>query len=87
MPDNNDVHRLEYNGKEIIILGTAHVSQKSVDLVRDTIEEEKPDTVCVELCDSRFQALTQKQKWQDTDLLKVIKEKKATLLLAQFMLA
>ncbi|MGD9162737.1 MAG: TraB/GumN family protein [Desulfobacteraceae bacterium] len=87
MPDNNDVHRLEYNGKEIIILGTAHVSQKSVDLVRDTIEAEKPDTVCVELCDSRFQALTQKQKWQDTDLLKVIKEKKATLLLANFMLS
>lgn len=85
--DQNDVHRLEYNGKEIIILGTAHVSQKSVDLVRDTIEEEKPDTVCVELCDSRFQALTQKQKWQDTNLLKVIKEKKAPLLLAQFLLA
>ena len=87
MLDNNDVHRLEYDGKQIIILGTAHVSQKSVDLVRDAIEEEKPDTVCVELCDSRFEALTQKQKWQDTDLLKVIKEKKAALLLAQFMLA
>lgn len=85
--DNNDVHRLEYDGKEIIILGTAHVSQKSVDLVREVIEEEKPDTVCIELCDSRFQALTQKQKWQDTDLLKVIKEKKAPLLLANFMLA
>jgi pheromone shutdown-related protein TraB len=87
MIDNNDVNRLEYNGREIIILGTAHVSQKSVDLVRDIIEEEKPDTVCVELCDSRFQALTQKQKWEDTDLIKVLKEKKATLLLAQFMLA
>ena len=87
MLDNNDVHRLEYDGKEIIILGTAHVSQKSVDLVRDIIDEEKPDTVCIELCESRFKALTQKQEWQDTDLLKVLKEKKASLLLAQFMLA
>lgn len=87
MIDNNDVHRLESDGKEIIILGTAHVSQKSVDLVREVIEEEKPDTVCIELCDSRLQALTQKQKWEDTDLLKVIKDKKASLLLAQFMLA
>ena len=87
MIDDNDVHRLLYDGKEITVLGTAHVSQKSVDLVRDIIEEEKPDTVCIELCDSRFQALTQKQKWQDTDLLKVIKEKKAPLLLANFMLA
>ena len=87
MLDNNDIHRIEYDGKEVIILGTAHVSQKSVDLVRETIKEEKPDTVCIELCDSRFQALTQKQKWQDTDLLKVLKEKKAPLLLANFMLA
>lgn len=87
MIENNDVHRLTYNGKNITILGTAHVSQKSVDLVRDIIEEEKPDTVCIELCDSRFQAMTQKQKWQDTDLSKIIKEKKATLLLANFMLA
>ena len=87
MIDNDDIHRLKYGEKEIIILGTAHVSQKSVDLVKDVIAEEKPDTVCIELCDSRFQALTQKQKWQDTDLLKVLKEKKASLLLAQFMLA
>jgi len=88
MTDNNsDVHRLSYNGKEIIIIGTAHVSQRSVDLVREEIEALKPDTVCIELCDSRFQAMTQKQKWQDTDLYKIIKEKKATLLLANFMLA
>ncbi|MBN1907152.1 MAG: TraB/GumN family protein [Deltaproteobacteria bacterium] len=87
MIENNDVHRLSYNGKEIIIIGTAHVSQKSADLVREVIEDEKPDTVCIELCDSRFQAMTQKQKWQDTDLYKIIKEKKATLLLANFMLA
>ncbi len=87
MTDNSDVHRLSYNGKEIIIIGTAHVSQKSADLVREVIEAEKPDTVCIELCDSRFQAMTQKQKWQDTDLYKIIKEKKATLLLANFMLA
>lgn len=87
MLDSNDIHRLEYGEKEIILLGTAHVSQKSVDLVKEVIAEEKPDTVCVELCKSRFQALTKKQQWQDTDLLKVIKEKKSVFLLANFMLA
>ncbi len=46
-----------------------------------------PDTVCVELCDSRYQALTQKQKWQDTDIIKVIREKKAVFLLANLMLS
>jgi len=87
MLENNDIHRLKYEEKEIILLGTAHVSQKSVDLVREVIEEENPDTVCVELCKSRYQALTKKQQWQDTDLLKVIKEKKAPLLLVNFMMS
>ncbi|MFC1494667.1 TraB/GumN family protein [Thermodesulfobacteriota bacterium] len=87
MVENDDVHRLEYDEKKIILLGTAHVSHKSVDLVKEVIAEEKPDTVCVELCESRYQALTKKQQWQDTDLLKVIKEKKAAFLLANFMLA
>lgn len=87
MIENSDIHRLDYGDKEVILLGTAHVSQKSVDLVKEVIDEEKPDTVCVELCESRYQALTKKQQWQDTDLMKVIKEKKAAFLLANFMLA
>jgi pheromone shutdown-related protein TraB len=41
----------------------------------------------VELCQSRYQSLTQKKLWQDTNLIKVIKEKKAFLLLANLMLA
>lgn len=87
MTEEKNVHRLKYGEKDITLIGTAHVSRKSADLVKEIIEEEKPNTVCVELCDSRYQALTQKQKWQDTDLIKVIKEKKALFLLANFMLA
>jgi pheromone shutdown-related protein TraB len=87
MTEEKNVHRLKYGEKDITLIGTAHVSRKSADLVKEIIEEEKPDTVCVELCESRYQALTQKQKWQDTDLIKVIKEKKALFLLANFMLA
>lgn len=86
--NNNDpVHRLSYGDKEIILVGTAHVSQQSVDLVKATIEEEKPDTVCVELCAGRFQTLRQKESWQQMDIIKVIKEKKAFLLLFNLILA
>ena len=53
----------------------------------ERIEAEKPDTVCVELCQSRYDSLTQKKKWENTDLLKVIKEKKAFLLLSNLLLA
>ena len=73
--------------KEIILVGTAHVSRESADLVERVIEEEKPDTVAVELCQSRYQAMTEENKWQETDLIKVIKEKKAFLLLSNLMLA
>ena len=87
MTDNINIHRLSFEEKEVALVGTAHVSQESADLVEQVIEEEKPDTVCIELCQSRYQAITQKGKWQDTDLLKVIKEKKAFLLLSNLMLA
>jgi pheromone shutdown-related protein TraB len=85
--NNEMVHHLTANGKEIIVVGTAHVSKESVDLVRDVIDEVKPDTVCVELCESRAQAIRHKDRWQEMDIVKVIKEKKAFLLLSNLMLA
>jgi len=87
MANNDNTHRLTFEDKEVILIGTAHVSRESAELVSKVIEEENPDTVCVELCQSRYQAITQKNKWQDTDLIKVIKEKKAFLLLSNLMLA
>lgn len=87
MTDNDNKHRLIYKDRAITLVGTAHVSAESSRLVAEVIEDEKPDTVCIELCESRYKSLTQKTQWQDTDLIKVIKEKKAFLLLSNFMLA
>jgi len=81
------IHHLEYKDKQITLLGTAHVSQESVALVSETIAAEKPDTVCVELCDSRYQSIRQKDRWQNMDIIKVIKEKKSFLLLSNLLLA
>ncbi len=85
--NTNNIHHINFNDKEIILLGTAHVSKESAQLVADVIEKEKPDTVCVELCESRYQSIRQKDKWQDTDIIKVIKEKKSFLLLSNLLLA
>ncbi|MBW1694362.1 MAG: TraB/GumN family protein, partial [Deltaproteobacteria bacterium] len=82
----NNLHRLDYNGKDIILLGTAHVSKESVRQVKEVIEAEKPDTVCVELCESRYMSIRQKDKWQNTDIVKVIKDKKSFLLLSNLLL-
>ena len=81
------IHRLSFEDKEVLLIGTAHVSQQSVDLVKEIIETEKPDTVCVELCPSRYQTISQKDRWQNMDIIKVIKEKKSFLLLSNLMLA
>lgn len=87
MTNTDNTDRLTVEDKEIVLIGTAHVSKESADLVDQVIEEEKPDTVCVELCESRYKSITQKNRWQNTDLFKVIKEKKAFLLLLNLMLA
>jgi pheromone shutdown-related protein TraB len=80
-------HSLTLTDKEVTLIGTAHVSRQSADLVSRVIEEQKPDTVCVELCRSRYESMTQKDRWRNTDLVKVIKEKKTFLLLSNLMLA
>ena len=80
-------YSLTYQNKEIILIGTAHVSRESAESVEQLIKEARPDTVSVELCQSRYQSITQKRQWQDSDLLKVIREKKAFLLLLNLMLA
>ena len=85
--NRKNVEILKYDGKTFILIGTAHVSRESAQQVADIIKEEKPDTVCVELCQSRYETLTKKKQWEETDLLKVIKEKKAFLLLFNFILS
>ncbi|MEK6194325.1 MAG: TraB domain-containing protein, partial [Deltaproteobacteria bacterium] len=84
--NNNDmIHRLEHEGKQILLIGTAHVSRESTELVKETIQAEKPDTVSVELCDSRYQSIRQKDKWRDMNIIKVIREKKTFLLLSNLL--
>lgn len=84
---SDTLHYLEYGDKKVILVGTAHVSRESAQEVQDAIQQEKPDTVCVELCPSRYQSIRQKERWQQTDIVKVIKEKKTFLLLSNLLLA
>lgn len=75
------------NGKDIYLVGTAHVSRESVEDVRTTIDEIQPDSVCVELCEARYKAMANQDNWRRMDIFKVIKEKKTLFVLAQLMLA
>ena len=81
------IDKISCNGKEILLIGTAHVSKQSARLVEDTIHEQTPDTVCVELCATRLASLRDADKWRNMDIVKVIKEKKALLLFMNLLLA
>lgn len=82
-----DVHVVEQGDKIIILVGTAHISQESVVLVKKVIEQETPDYVCLELDDKRYQALTQKKRWEALDLKTIIKNKQLSTLLVSLLMA
>lgn len=83
----SDVVELSIKGKKYLLIGTAHISKESADLVRKVIEDEKPDVVCVELDEKRYQSLNNKKKWQELDLKSVIKEKQLSTLLINILLS
>lgn len=82
-----NITRLNVEGKELILIGTAHISKHSVEQVKEVIQEEKPDTVCVELDEQRYNAVMNDSQWKDMDIFKVIKDKKATLLLMNLLIS
>ena len=77
----DNITRINLDGKELILIGTAHVSKQSADQVKEVIDRERPDSVCIELDEQRYQSIMEGSKWKETDIFKVIKEKKASLLL------
>jgi pheromone shutdown-related protein TraB len=82
-----DVYLLPKDDKQYIIIGTAHISRQSADLVKQVIEAEKPDVVCVELDEKRFKALAEKNRWENLDLKTIIREKQLSTLMINLVLA
>lgn len=88
--DNNmnrdNVTKIIYEDKELILVGTAHVSKESAELVKQVINEENPDSVCVELDEQRYESMQNPKNWENTDIVKVVKEKKVGFLIANLIL-
>ena len=74
------------DGVHYVMLGTAHVSRASVDAVIQMADSAEYDAIAVELCPARHQALTKQQQWKDMDLYRIIREKKAGLVMANLAL-
>lgn len=83
-----NVHHIEFSdGRELYLVGTAHVSRQSVDLVEEIIKEVEPDTVCVELDDQRYKSIMKAQSYEDMDIIKIIREKQLFFFIGQFIMA
>ncbi|MFH1197578.1 MAG: TraB/GumN family protein [bacterium] len=84
---SSDVNKIKIEDKEYIIIGTAHISKKSAELVHDIILKEEPDAVCIELDNQRFAALSEQHRWDAMDLKEIIKKKQLTTLFINILLA
>lgn len=82
-----NVDRIQLGERTFYLVGTAHVSEASAELAEAVIRETKPESVAVELCDSRYNSLKDPNRWREMNLVTVIRDGKAYLLMAQLMLA
>ncbi len=85
MEDN--VTRLRYQDKEILLIATAHVSKESAELVKTVIDSERPDSVCIELDEKRYQRLKDPKAWENTDVVEVIKSKRVGFMMINLALS
>jgi len=87
MEFSDNVTVLERDDKTYYLVGTAHVSKKSVEEVKQVIEAVQPDTVCVELCETRYKTLIDEGQWKKLNIIEVLKQGKALMLLASLALS
>ena len=83
----SDVSVLTVQDKEVILVGTAHISQESVELVKLVIEQEHPDGVCVELDAKRYEAISHPNRWESLDLKEIIRKQQLSTLMVNLVLA
>jgi pheromone shutdown-related protein TraB len=82
-----DVHALDVDGRDFVVVGTAHISRESAALVREVIERERPDAVCIELDRQRYDALANPKRWDELDVKQLIRQRQLAALIANLMLA
>ncbi|MEE4295643.1 MAG: TraB/GumN family protein [Wenzhouxiangella sp.] len=80
------VRHVQRDGVDYALLGTAHVSRTSAEAVERLIDSGHYDAVAIELCPSRFQAITDQDSWRKLNLFAVLREGKAGMMMASLAL-
>lgn len=81
------IERVQRDGVEYVMLGTAHVSRSSVDAVKALMASESFNAIAVELCESRAQGMRNPDAVKQMDLFRVIREGKAGMVAASLVLS
>ncbi|MBT4870866.1 MAG: TraB/GumN family protein [Candidatus Diapherotrites archaeon] len=81
------IRKIKFEDKQIILVGTAHISRESMKLVEETIDKEKPDVIGVELDKERLEQLLSGKKWEQTNIIDIIKTGKTYLFLLNILLS
>lgn len=83
---NQNIKTLHFNDREIILVGTAHISKESMEEVDKTVRDTRPDCVAVELDEQRYESIKSPEAWKNLDIVKVLKEKRGFIMLANLVL-
>ena len=81
------IARINRDGVEYVLLGTAHVSRASVEAVREILELEHFDAVAIELCEPRYKSMRDPESFRNLDLFQIIRQGKAGLVAANLALS
>ena len=79
--------RIILGSREIILVGTAHVSAESLVEVKDAIQFEAPDHICVEMDEGRLKNLEEGRRWSGTDLKNVLRKGQGFMMMANLALS
>ena len=71
----------------VTLLGTAHVSRSSAEEVASQLDSKAYQAVAIELCPSRFDALTNPDRLAELDLMQVLRQGKASMVMANLAMA
>lgn len=85
--DSDTIRRIKFADREIILLGTAHISKESVEEVEKLIRDEQPDRVCIEIDAVRFKQMREGQKWSNLNIGQVLKKGQGFMMLASLVLS
>ncbi len=81
------MEKIKIGEKTIFLVGTAHISKQSAELVKKIIEKENPDSVGVELDKERYLQLKHEKKWKETSIFSILKQGKTHHFLLNLLLS